>query len=131
MNKILGPYQDRIYAVLRLVVGFLLTCHGASKLFGAFGGTPKPLFSEMGLGGLIEFAGGILIALGLYASWAAFVASGMMAVAYFQFHQPGGALPIQNDGELAVVYCFIFLFIAAKGSGKWSVASLMKSPNLS
>jgi putative oxidoreductase len=131
VNKWLGPYQDRIYAVVRFVVGFLLSFHGAQKLFGAFGGDPVPLVSQTGLGGVIEFFGGLLIAIGLFASWAAFIASGMMAVAYFQFHQPGGLWPIVNHGELAVVYCFIFLYIAAKGAGKWSVASLMKNPKLS
>lgn len=131
MNKFLGPYQERIYAVVRFVVGFLFTFHGAQKLFGAFGREAVPWVSQAGLGGTIEFFCGILIAIGLCASWAAFLASGTMAVAYFQFHQPQALWPIVNMGELAVVYCFIFLYIAAKGAGKWSVASLMKNPKLS
>jgi putative oxidoreductase len=81
--------------------------------------------------GVIELVGGILVAVGFLASWAAFLASGEMAVAYFWKHQPNGALPIQNGGEAAALYAFIFLYIAAKGSGRWSVASAMKDPNLS
>src|SRR5262245_19071119 len=104
--------------------------HGAQKLFGAFGRGPLPLVSQAGLGGVIEFFGGILIAIGLFASWAAFIASGTMAVAYFQAHQPKGLWPIVNGGELAAVYCFVFLYIAAHGSGKWSVASVMKKAEL-
>jgi len=128
VNKILGPYQERIYAVLRFVVGFLLSFHGFQKLFGSFGNGPFPLVSQTGLGGVIEFFGGLLVAIGLFSSWAAFIASGTMAVAYFQFHQPEGLWPIVNKGELAVVYCFVFLYIAAHGAGKWSVASLLKKP---
>jgi putative oxidoreductase len=131
MNKWLGPYQERIYAVMRFVVGSLFAFHGFQKLFGAFGRDPVPLFTVFGLGGVIEFFGGILIAVGLFTSWAAFIASGTMAVAYFWKHQPGGLWPIVNMGELAVVYCWIFLYIAARGSGKWSVASFLKKPGWS
>jgi putative oxidoreductase len=83
------------------------------------------------VGGVIELVGGILIAIGLLASWAAFLSSGEMAVAYFWMHQPNGLWPIQNGGELAALYAFIFLYIAAKGAGRWSVASAMKNPKLS
>ena len=131
MNRLLGPYQELIYAVMRFVAGFLLSFHGFQKVFGAFGHGPFPLVSQIGVGGVIELFGGILIAIGLFTSCAAFVASGTMAVAYFQFHQPGGLLPIVNDGELAVVYCFTFLYIAAHGSGEWSVAALLKRRSLS
>jgi putative oxidoreductase len=79
---------------------------------------------------MIELVGGILIMIGLLASWAAFLASGMMAVAYFMVHQPGGTWPIQNHGELAVLYCFVFLYIAARGSGRFSVANALKNPAL-
>ena len=76
--------------------------------------------------GIIEFGGGLLIALGLFASWAAFIASGQMAVAYFMVHAKGGFWPIINKGELAVVYCFLFLYIAARGSGPYSVDAAMR-----
>ncbi len=129
MNQILGRYSEQIYAIMRIVVGFLFSCHGASKLFGWFSNAPgqtPPLFSLMGLAGVIEFFGGLLIALGLLASYAAFLASGTMAVAYFMSHYPRGFWPIKNGGELAVLYCFIFLFIAAKGSGRWSVDAALR-----
>jgi len=129
MNQILGRYSEQIYAVMRLVVGFLFACHGASKLFGWFSNTPgqtPPLFSLTGLAGVIEFFGGLLIAVGWFASYAAFLASGTMAVAYFMSHYPQGFWPIKNRGELAAVYSFVFLFIAAKGSGRWSVDAALR-----
>jgi len=131
MNKWLGQFSPQLYAILRIVVGFLFACHGAQKLFGALGGTKAPIVSLMGFGGIIEFVGGILICIGLLTSWAAFLASGMMAVAYFKAHFPGGFWPIQNRGELAVVYCFLFLYMASRGAGTWSVASALKKPELS
>ncbi|MDX1632535.1 MAG: DoxX family protein, partial [Thermoanaerobaculia bacterium] len=104
--------------------------HGAQKLFGVLGGSRVELVSQMGLAGVIELGGGLLIAIGLFASWAAFLASGQMAVAYFMVHFPQGFWPIQNGGELAALYAFLFLFIAAHGAGKWSVASALKKPKL-
>ena len=114
------------YTLFRLVTGLLFVCHGAQKLFGAFGGTrmTAPLFVT---GGVIELVGGVLIAGGLFASFAAFVASGEMAVAYFMAHAPHAFLPIVNHGELAVLYCFAFLFIAASGSGAWSLDALIRT----
>lgn len=91
---------------------------------------PVSLFSLMGVAGLIEFVGGLCIALGLLASYAAFVASGEMAVAYFTQHFPRGFWPIQNGGELAVLYCFVFLFIAARGAGRWSVSRVLVRSDL-
>jgi putative oxidoreductase len=120
-------YAPHLYVLLRIVAGLLFACHGAQKLFGIFGGpggqpgVSVPLFSLMGLAGCIEFAGGLLIALGVLTSWAAFVASGEMAFAYFTQHFPRGFWPIQNDGELAVLYCFLFLYIAANGDGMWGL----------
>ena len=115
----LGRWSEQIYAVMRIVVGILFAFHGAQK-FGWLGGDPMsdPL---MIVAGVIELVGGILVAIGFFASIAAFIASGMMAVAYFMAHAPQGLWPINNGGELAVVYCFIFLYIAAKGSGIWSI----------
>jgi len=130
MRRILGPHADRIYAIFRIVVGLLFMCHGAQKLFGAFGGQQVPLASLIGFGGIIEFFGGILVMIGLFTSWAAFLASGMMAVAYFMVHFPQGFWPIENKGEAAVLYCFAFLYIAARGAGPWSVASALNKPSL-
>jgi putative oxidoreductase len=122
--------MDRARAVthflLRVVSGFLFIHHGGQKLFGWFGGIPPnggpaPLWSLAGLGGALEFFGGVLILLGLFTRPVAFIVAGEMAVAYFQFHQPRGLLPLQNEGELAVLYCFIFLFFAAWGGGEWSL----------
>jgi putative oxidoreductase len=130
MHGILGRHADRIYAIFRIVVGFLFACHGADKLFGAFGGQQPPIASLQGLAGIIEFFGGVLVMIGLFASWAAFIASGSMAVAYFMVHQPQGMLPIENKGEPAVLYCFAFLYIAARGAGPWSLARALNKPEL-
>lgn len=114
-------FSERAYAILRIVAGFLFAFHGAQKLLGMFGGTAAPFGTQMWIAGVIELGGGILIMIGLFAAAAAFIASGEMAVAYFTVHQPQGTWPIQNQGELAALYAFVFLFIAAKGSGMWSV----------
>ena len=131
MEGFLGKYQEQTYALMRIVVGFLFLCHGAQKLFGLLGGVDgaggtAPLASQYGIAGIIEFVGGLAIALGIFTGWAAFLSSGLMAVAYFMAHQPQGALPIQNRGELAAVYAFVFLFIAARGAGTWSLGGLLK-----
>jgi putative oxidoreductase len=104
-----------------MVSGLLFACHGAQKLFGVLGGSQVPLWSELGLAGSIELTAGLLIAVGFFASLAAFIASGQMAWAYFQAHAPRGFLPLNNAGEVAVLYCFIFLYIASRGAVKWSV----------
>ncbi len=116
----LRPWTEQIYALMRIVVGFLFLCHGVQKLMAGAPPPemPVPLFWAAAL---IETLGGALVALGLFAGPAAFIASGMMAVAYFMAHQPQALLPIQNKGELAALYCWVFLFIAARGSGIWSV----------
>jgi putative oxidoreductase len=103
----------------------MFACHGAQKLFGAFGAERMTGNPMMLAAGVIEFFGGVLIAIGLAASYAAFVASGQMAVAYFMAHASGGFWPIVNKGELAVLYCFVFLYISARGSGDWSVDAAM------
>jgi len=127
MERFLGPYAPYLYALLRIVAGLLFAMHGSQKLLGFPGGKdPVALFSLMGLGGVIEMVGGLMIAFGLLASPAAFIASGMMAVAYFMAHAPQGALPILNGGEPAVLYCFLFLYIAARGSGVWSLDALRR-----
>jgi putative oxidoreductase len=110
--------------VLRIFAGLMFACHGAQKLFGMFGGKGDP-HGLMLLGGIIEFGGGLLIALGLLTRPAAFLASGMMAVAYFTVHFPNGPVPIINKGELAVVYCFLYLYIVFRGAGPLSLDHLI------
>lgn len=114
-------FVEPSYAIMRVAVGFLFAFHGAQKLFGAFDGTARPIASQMGLAGIIEFGGGVLVMIGLLAGLVAFIASGEMAFAYFLAHAPRGGWPIQNDGELALIFCFVFLFISARGAGIWSV----------
>jgi putative oxidoreductase len=126
MNRWVSPYSAQLYAIMRIVLGLLFTCHGTQKLLGVPGvGTMVPKFSLMGLAGAIELFGGILITIGLWVGWAAFIASGQMAFAYFIAHAPHGFWPVINHGELAVVYCFVFLYMASHGSGIWSVDSCM------
>jgi len=115
--KVFAPYRDHAYAIFRFMSGALFACHGAQKLFGALGGH-KVSDPFMLTAGIIEFVGGIMIALGFFAAPAAFLACGEMAVAYFKAHAPGGFWPIENKGELAVLYCFVFLYIAAHDSGR-------------
>lgn len=127
MEKLLAPFRPHLYSLLRVTAGLLFFLHGLPKLFGGFGRpAPVELMSQMGLAGVIEVIGGALIALGLFTSPVAFLASGQMAVAYFQAHAPRGLWPIMNGGELAALFCFVFLYIAAIGSGKWSIDSLRK-----
>ena len=126
MDRWLGKYSESLYAVMRLAVGLLFACHGAQKLFGALGGESQVSNPMLLAAGIIEFVGGGLVAIGLWAGYAAFVASGLMAVAYFMVHAPGGFWPIVNKGELAVLYCFVFLYIAARGSGTLSVDAVAR-----
>jgi putative oxidoreductase len=128
MERWIGKYSETLFAIMRLVIGVLFACHGAQKLFGAFGGQVMTSSPLMLMAGIIEFLGGVLVAIGLWAGFAAFIASGHMAVAYFMAHASGGFWPIVNKGELAVLYCFIFLYIASRGSGKLSLEALMRKP---
>jgi putative oxidoreductase len=121
MRPILGRFTDVTYALMRIVAGLLFAQHGAQKLFGVLGGTQQLGNPLLLVAGVVELVGGLLIAIGLFASVAAFVASGQMAVAYFMSHAPRGFWPVENKGELAALYCFVFLFVAARGAGKWSV----------
>lgn len=121
MARLASRLGDSAFVLLRVVVGLVFAEHGAQKLFGLLGGHAVPLMSQLGLAGVIELGAGLLIALGVFARWAALIAAGEMAVAYFTVHAPQGFWPVQNRGELAVVYCFVFLYIAAHGSGRWSV----------
>jgi putative oxidoreductase len=128
MERWLGTYAPYLYALMRLVCGVLFACHGAQKLFGILGGTPVALVSLRGLAGLIEVVGGLLIAVGFLTRSAALIASGEMAVAYFMAHAPRGFWPIQNNGELAVLYCFSFLYIAARGVVAWGLDKARNTP---
>ena len=126
MERVLGAYSSYLYAVMRIVVGLLFACHGAQKLLGLLGGidqrgTTVPLLSLFGLAGVIELVGGLLVLLGLWTGYAAFIASGEMAGAYFTAHVHRAFWPIQNGGELAMLYCFVFLYIASRGAGVWSI----------
>jgi putative oxidoreductase len=116
----LKKLEPTAYAVLRIVFGFLFACHGVTKVFGVLGGhKSNDVLGWTGAG--IELVCGVLILIGLLTPLAGFLASGEMAVAYFMVHQPRGFLPIKNGGELAVIYCFVALYIACRGAGKWGV----------
>src|SRR5438477_4691071 len=121
MATFMKSYSSQIYALMRIVVGLLFLCHGSQKIFGFPGTMPPgvPLFIIYGAGA-IELIGGVLIMIGLFTSWAAFICSGEMAAAYWMGHGFKALFPVVNGGELAVIYCFVFLFIAAQGAGLWS-----------
>jgi putative oxidoreductase len=118
------------YFLLRVVAGLLFFQVGSMKFFGWFGGMPgvgpARLMSQVGVGGVLEVFGGLLIMFGLVTRPVAFILSGEMAVAYWQFHAPHGAWPILNQGQPAVLFCFIFLFMAAQGAGEWSLDALIR-----
>jgi len=114
MFKAFAKAQPWAYQAMRIVAGFLFFCHGLQK-FGLLGGRQVPLMSQFGAAGIIEVVGGLLIAIGVAVTPVAFICSGEMAVAYFQAHFPRGILPAQNGGELAALFCFVFLYISMRG----------------
>jgi putative oxidoreductase len=120
-------WAPRILGVFRFIAGVMFACYGAQKLFGFFGamppGVPKYIIYFVGP---IEFVGGILIAIGLLTRPVAFLASGLMAFAYFIGHAPNGFWPKVNGGEIAILYCWLWLYIAAQGPGAWAVDNLRK-----
>jgi len=126
MTSFMTKLSPGCYALMRIVAGFLFLWHGSQKLFNFPAGMPAdvPLFITY-IAGPVELVGGILIMIGLYTHWAAFICSGLMASAYWMAHGTKALLPLQNNGELAALYCFVFLFIAARGAGIWSVDALM------
>src|SRR3989338_4010370 len=123
--KMLAKYSDPIYALLRIAAGFMFSFHGAQKILGILSDFQPAVGSQVWFGGIIELVGGLLVMVGFQTRWAAFLASGTMAVAYFQFHwkfQSGPAFfPAINKGELAALYCFVFLSIACRGGVKWKL----------
>jgi len=126
-ESVLQSWSPRLLSILRIVVGFLFLQHGTAKLLQA---PHIQMFDNLQIGtllgasGILEIVGGPLIMIGLFTRPVAFILSGMMAVGYFMMHAPQAPLPILNQGELAVVYCFLFLYLAAAGGGPWSVDAL-------
>ncbi len=124
LNAITSTWAPRLLSVLRIIAAFLFMAHGSQKLFGfppSPQSAPGPLPPLALVGGVLEFFGGLLLLLGLFTRPVAFILSGMMAVAYFMAHAPQGFWPVLNGGELAALYCFVFLYLSAAGGGTWSL----------
>ena len=130
LSRLLHPFTDSVYATLRIIVGLLFAFHGLQKVFGILSQFQPPVGSQLWIGGVIEIVTGLMIACGFLTVWAAFLASGTMAVAYAQFHWKfafgGSFFPAVNEGELALVYALLFLYIACRGAGPASVDSKLK-----
>lgn len=134
-NSFYSKWAPRVLSVLRIVAGFLILQHGLQKVFGVLlppapAGEPQAhgtftLFSLAGISGILEFGGGVLLILGLFTRPVAFILSGLLAVAYFYQHAPGGFWPLLNMGELAALYSFVFLYLSVAGGGEWSVDNLI------
>ena len=125
--KPLKGISEVVFSIARSVVGFSFFLHGVEKMFGVLSrDEPVELLSQAGAAGVIELVAGGLIMVGLYTPWAAFLASGEMAFAYFLSHQPRGLWPIENGGERAVLYCFIFLYFMTRGSGPISLDRIFR-----
>ncbi len=127
MPSFMQSYARHTYGLMRIVTGFLFLWHGTQKLFNV--PTPPPEIPPfvIAIAGPIELVGGTLVMIGLFTGWAAFLCSGLMAFAYWMAHGTQALLPIQNMGELAALYCFVFLYISSQGSGIWSVDAARKS----
>lgn len=129
LNSLYATWAPRLLSVLRIVAALLFMQHGAQKLFGfppSPQGTSGSLPPLMLVAGALEFFGGLLLLLGLLTRPVAFILSGQMAVAYFMAHAPRGPWPVLNQGELAVLYCFVFLYLAAAGGGSWSLDNFLR-----
>jgi putative oxidoreductase len=125
LTRLLAPRADLAYTLLRVVSGLAFSFHGMQKIFGVLTENHPAIGSQIWIGGVIELVCGLAIAIGLQTRWAAFLSSGTMAVAYTQFHWKGALdadfFPAVNKGELALVYAFLFLYVACRGGGRWSV----------
>lgn len=126
MPKLAASWAPGALSVLRIVTGFTFSAHGAQKILGLLGGHRAPLFSMAWTGGVLELAGGLLLMFGLFTRPVAFILSGEMAVAYFMVHGKRSFWPVINGGELAVVYCFVFLYLAFAGPGPFSLDRLVR-----
>ena len=124
-------YSPHVYSIFRAVAGFLWFFHGLQKIFGMYGGNVAQFGTLRWTAGALEVVLGIFILVGFFTALSAFLASGQMAFAYFMSHQPRGTLPIENGGELAALYCFVFLFIATEGPGPWSIDAMRGGKRLS
>ena len=129
-EKFLSPWSPQILSLLRIIAGLLFVEHGASKLLGfphvdMFDGLQ--VFSLLGFAGILELVGGGLVAVGLFTRPVAFLLSGEMAAAYFMAHAPKSFFPLLNQGEAAILFCFIFLYLAAAGGGAWSLDAMRKT----
>ena len=127
MARLGSRLADPTYSLFRLVAGLLFAEHGLQKLFGLLGGSRVAIASQLGLAGAIELVAGIMVAFGIFPRWAAFIASGEMAFAYFIGHFPHGFWTVVNHGEPAVLLCFVFLFLAAAGAGPVSLDHVLRS----
>ena len=129
-NSFFTTWAPRVLSILRIIAGFLILQHGLQKVFGFPAGSPPqptpPLLSMMGFVGILELVGGILLIIGLFTRPAAFILSGLLAVAYFMAHAPQGFWPVLNKGELAALYSFVFLYLAAAGGGEWSLDRMLR-----
>ncbi len=128
-DTLMTKWSPRLLSILRIIVAILFMQHGAQKLFGVPAASARQaveLFSLMGFAGVLEFFGGLLILLGLFTRPVAFILSGLMAVAYFMAHAPKGFWTVVNKGELAVLYCFVFLYLVAAGGGSWSLDAIKR-----
>ena len=126
LQPLLSPLTPPAYTALRVVTGALFMQHGVQKMFGLLGGRQVDMISQFGLAGIIELVGGLLIAVGLFTTPVAFLASGEMAFAYLLSHAPRGPWPIQNNGEVTILYCFLFLYISTRGGGRSSLDALRR-----
>lgn len=120
MADFMRRFEDEAYALLRIVAGLLFLWHGTQKLFGFPEAAPQAPPFVLYVAGPIELVGGLLVVIGLFTRWAAFLCSGLMAAAYWMAHGTNHVLPLLNGGELAALYCFVFLYISANGAGIWS-----------
>ncbi|MEN0002998.1 MAG: DoxX family protein [Bacteroidota bacterium] len=131
MNKFFDKWHPKVLTLLRVILGFLIFWHGTQKLFGypPSDNLPGELSTLILVAGILEFLGGIMLFIGLFTRWTAFILSGMMAVAYFMVFFSKSFLPIVNGGELSVLYCFAFLYIFFAGNGTWSLDGYLQAKN--